>query len=150
MGYAVYLYSLIALVVGLHIWSAVIWYRLTKELNVRTKQSFPPALYAFFWLIPLINWFLLWSTIGDVREMQKGEKISQWGVFLEIWLPYILMGFDIGFLLVIFLTLLLGLLNTPAILSEIIFFVLPVVIPMLASVWFFKGTNKLRLVIDRS
>jgi drug/metabolite transporter (DMT)-like permease len=115
----------------------------------KQNSRFRLPLYAIFWLVPLINWFILWSTVSDVRNLQKGEKISQWGTFFEIWFAYILMGFDLGFLLVIFLTLLLGILNIPAVFSEILFFALPLLIPIFASVWFLKETKKIRLIIGR-
>ncbi len=140
-------YITLGMITGLHIWSAVLWFYTTKDLNPKAKQSFPPILYSILWLIPFINWLILWSTIGDIQEKQKGRKISRLRAFYKIWIPYILMGFDLGPLFLILLAIIL--LPFPAGVLNPIINVVTFVIPLLASIWFFYEIKKLRLIIAK-
>ncbi len=137
-------YAFFILVIGLHIYSAVLWFQLTKELNKKTKQSFPPILYAILWLIPAVNWVILWSAVGDVRDIQKEYKISQFKTFARIWISYIFMGFEIGALLNVFITLILAFFNISLefVSNTLLFF-----IPVLAALGFFYELKKLRTII---
>jgi hypothetical protein len=137
-------YVFFIFIIGLHIYSAVVWFLLAKELNNKAKQSFPPILYAILWLIPAINWFILWSTLGDIRDIQKDHKISQFKTFARIWISYILMGFEIGALLSVFITLISVFLNIP---WEFVSNVLLFLIPLLAALWFSYELKKLRTII---
>jgi len=138
-------YTFFTLLVGLHIYSAVLWFQLAKELNDKTKQSFPPILYAILWLIPAVNWFILWGTISDIRDNQKEHKISQYKTYLGILIPYIFMGFELGALFNVFITLILVFLNIPwETVSNVILFL----IPSLSTLWFFNELKKLRMTIS--
>lgn len=90
-----FIYAFFLLIIILDIVCAVKWYFVTKKLNQKLKQSFSPVFYALLMLIPLVNPFLVWAIIRDVKEYQIEKKMKDvLSVQITWWkleIPYFLM-----------------------------------------------------------
>jgi hypothetical protein len=49
---------------------AFLWFFLVREFNKKEKTSFPSLVYAILYLIPGVHYFISWSFIKDIQEIQ--------------------------------------------------------------------------------
>ena len=55
---------------------AFFWFFLVREFNKKEKTSFPSFIYAIFYLIPGVHYWISWSFIRDVREAQIKSQVK--------------------------------------------------------------------------
>lgn len=71
--------------------SAIKWFFITKKINNKLNQSFPPLVYSILWLIPFINLFIVWITLENAWNkgvISKEKTLSKYG--FSIIMPLVL------------------------------------------------------------